>query len=477
MSRWIEQFENSQFTQKWLPFAEKVEAVKLESNTTASVLSEFERARKTVIYLNEIINSVDSELMPLGFWNDRNLIQYISNSTSYLNQFEANNDNLSTLQNLNNQLDAIIKLLSPYFIVQGKHARALKKSITEYSKSISEYTNTILAEISGLKEEANSHVLSINNSVEKIGKYELELLGDEENVGIKDEVEDFLIDIKSKKEKIDLLHWEIYEGDEANVPIKRKITEATALIDAESQTITEIVKSSSKETRELKNYHKEVFGFESKEGEITSGKKLTFESLLDEMVKFEYAQKEKYIALNNEIESLLPGATSAGLATAYKELKDGCKVPIKNATNGYYVSIGLLVLVALFISVESIGFKTGISFHVFSDWHSLLKAMVMKLPFYGPILWFAAHMSKRRSQFQRLQQEYAHKEAVAKSYNSYKKQILELGEEDNELQKRLISKAIDAIAFNASKTLDGKHGDKMPVHDVLEQVTKIAESK
>ncbi len=68
-----------------------------------------------------------------------------------------------------------------------------------------------------------------------------------------------------------------------------------------------------------------------------------------------------------------------------------------------------------------------------------------------------------------MKEEYAHKEALAKSYESYKKQLEVLSSTDAEpLQKELIKKAISAIAYNASKTLDGKHRDKMPLEYVLD---------
>ena len=72
------------------------------------------------------------------------------------------------------------------------------------------------------------------------------------------------------------------------------------------------------------------------------------------------------------------------------------------------------------------------------------------------MIWVAVYASKRRSENQRLEQEYAHKEALARSYISYKKQISELGKEDNVLLEKLILEAINAISYNASKTLDKK---------------------
>jgi len=38
------------------------------------------------------------------------------------------------------------------------------------------------------------------------------------------------------------------------------------------------------------------------------------------------------------------------------------------------------------------------------------------------------------------------------------------------VQKEFITKAVDAIAYNASQTLDGKHGDDHPTQDLLGKI-------
>ena len=112
----------------------------------------------------------------------------------------------------------------------------------------------------------------------------------------------------------------------------------------------------------------------------------------------------------------------------------------------------------------------------FDTWESVLKGLVYKTPIYVPIIWLAFVASKRRSEYQRLQQEYAHKEALAKSYDSYKKQLESLDDQDKSMQKELIRKAVDAIAYNASQTLDGHHGDKHPAQDLLGKVSDTVKS-
>ena len=48
----------------------------------------------------------------------------------------------------------------------------------------------------------------------------------------------------------------------------------------------------------------------------------------------------------------------------------------------------------------------------------------------------------------------------------------------SELLKVLIQETIETISFNASKTLDGKHGEKMPIQEIVEMsVNKILKGK
>jgi hypothetical protein len=105
-----------------------------------------------------------------------------------------------------------------------------------------------------------------------------------------------------------------------------------------------------------------------------------------------------------------------------------------------------------------------------ADWEEMLRTLLTRLPVIIPVVWFAIFSATRRSQYERLQQEYAHKEAFASSYESYKKQLQELKIDADLLQQELIAKAIEAIAFNASKILDGKHEEKLPMMQLLEKV-------
>lgn len=95
-----------------------------------------------------------------------------------------------------------------------------------------------------------------------------------------------------------------------------------------------------------------------------------------------------------------------------------------------------------------------------------LNHILARLPFFIPAVWLAIFASKQQSQYKRLQQEYVYKETLAKSYESYKREIDILPESDEKilLQQKLISAMVEMCGFNPSLTLENKsHDDKPPL--------------
>ena len=73
----------------------------------------------------------------------------------------------------------------------------------------------------------------------------------------------------------------------------------------------------------------------------------------------------------------------------------------------------------------------------------------------------------------RLKEEYAHKEALAKTYIGFKQQIDKLERENDPLVPDLLAAVLNAIQKNSAQTLNGDHGDKLPVQEIAEAVGKV----
>jgi hypothetical protein len=477
MSRWIEQFENHPFHAVWEDLLTKLKPTNVDDQTVTTSVQELARLKKVITFIDKLINSIDPELVPSATWDNVN-----SQATACLQQISHynSNRNIGHIQNANAHADNLITYVRPYMVAEGKAAKLMQVAAKEYAGVVSGYiesfkTNAggLVDEIQAIKTEAEQSQTAIQSSFDAVEKLKVKLFGGEEVDGLEAKIDECANQAEQKFDEINSYHNETLVGDAKNPSTKKLLADVQAEILARQKEINAILTEVTSEVKDINGFHAKVFGKPNDEGILEGGLQKDFEDRIKKLADFEGKQIEKYNTLNAQIESLLPGATSAGLATAYKELKESFENPIKYSTYVFLASIGLLVFGSILLSIESIGGDRWIEFVKFDTLESVFKGLVHNLPYYAPVIWLAIVASKRRSEYQRLQQEYAHKEALAKSYDSYKKQLESLDDKDKSMQKELIKKAVDAIAFNASQTLDGQHGDNHPAQDLLRKVYDI----
>lgn len=201
----------------------------------------------------------------------------------------------------------------------------------------------------------------------------------------------------------------------------------------------------------VQEFETKVFG---KTNEDKEALKFKLNDLKTELEDLHNGWEEKYSTLSTKIEGLLPGATSAGLAKSYHDQKESYKYP--NYIWSFVFSatmIGMVIYAVLTISKSP-------------DLSTAFMNILSRAPFFIPTIWLALFASKQQSQNRRLEQEYAYKESLAKSYDGYKREIEKLptSTESNEIMEKLVSSMVDAAGFNPSSTLEKpSHNDKPPI--------------
>lgn len=475
MSRWIEQFESHPFQAVWASLKESLNETKVDDETVITAVQELARLKKVIAFVDGMISTLDPELVPLSTWDTFN-----NQATPCYQQIMNFNNtrNFGHITNANANADNLVAYIRPYMIADGKAGKVLQESVTQYAKTVEKFIESFHEKSSEVLSSINTDKVAIDalkNNIEGIDEqvngFKEKLFGSEDQEECIENKIDLLVeDFEQKHSDIVGFHDETLIGNESNPSTKKLLTEAKLKVLSDQESVDEVLGSVTEEVKELKGFYIKIFGKLNDEDERQGGLSNELSLRMKTLREFEEKQITKYEALNEQIESLLPGATSAGLATAYKELKDSFNKPIKNANTLFFVSIGLLVFASVVLAIKNIGGEHWIEFVEFYNWDTVLKGLVYKIPFYAPVLWLAFFATKRRSEYQRLQQEYAHKESLAKSYDNYKKQIELLDDDDKSMQGQFIMKAVDAIAYNASQTLDGKHGDNHPAHELLGKV-------
>ena len=491
MSRWIDNFDNYAFKITWEDLKNKLDEATIDETVVLNI-EELARLKKVVTFVDNALESIDPELISLTLLNSFNTAatatrQEILNYNS--------NKNIAHLQSANNKLDILLDSVRPYIIYGDKLKKSLLAAIRAYTSEVNKHLEHIV--------DTEAEYKKAQNFREEIEEYYDVLFDDgEDNESIKLQIATLLENTEAEHEEINKFYNEILNDDE-NESIKTTVEEAKKDILRDTEEANEKLVNVSSKIDNLDKFYIKVFGFEDEEGNITGGLDKELKLRIKELDDFKNVQEVKYEDIltkklnsittyeknqqaNNknlyeQIESLLPGATSAGLAKAYQLMKDSFEQAIKN-WNQVFVGSVIVMFIATFLSFIEIGIVkdnviTWFSFAKMGDITSTMNSLLFKLPLYAPLIWLAIFATKRRSENQRLQQEYAHKEAVATSYISYKMQIDELGTEDKELLKKLLNSSIDTVSHNASESLDKKHGDATPAQETIkmfvEQVTKL----
>ena len=475
MSSYIKSFENQQFHTNWNNIKEKIEDVDIGS-APVQFQEDFARFVKVFIFIDNLFENFDPELIP------KNLLDNLNNNTSncftQINAALATN-NQNNLNSANTYLDQILTSLKPYSLYDNKLKRSLRAAIRAYIGEIDAH----LENIPNTQEEYDKAV----ELREKIESYYNEIfMGDAEADAIKDQISTILTSIEEQFEKIDNFHTKLLIDDEEE-SLSTQIVNAKKNIDEDTEKAKELLTETSSKIDELNKFYVQIFGSLNDEGVREGGLKQEIETRVEqldtyrkvqekkfvEMIQnkklaldtYEKEQEEKYEKLFLKIESLLPGATSAGLAKAYQDRKQEYSKTIIWWNTVFLVLMTTMFFVAFFHLKE------------FTTLEDTLKHLLNYAPIYIPVIWLAIYASKRRSESRALEEEYAHKEALAKSYSSYKLQIEEIGGDDKGLIEKLLDKTIDTVSDNPSKVLDRKHGDNSPIIDLAEKVADKVISK
>ena len=431
--------EYKKFLEVWKELADKTNDVKAVDNENepinVNITQELGRLLKVIAYLDESIKSIDCELVPLNLWTE-----CANHCSSYQPHIEAafTTQTEASILAANNQIDVLLSKLTPYFQDNTSKAKASKSAFKTYvnfiSSSLEKYNEKYLnltqelEERMGKSSEAYDEILTHRDHISKI--YTEFLIGTDENSSLEVKLRGLEQTIDEQHSKIDGFYSSLLV-DEGS--IQSKIEEAQELITTANIEAQNIRDDLSVKLDELKDFHSEIFGEPNAEGNIEDGLKFEINERKHDLDSLMTTHTNQYQAIKSNIESLLPGATSAGLASAYHDLSVSFVKPIIIYTCLFFLSIFVLLGLALyFTNLNAILTVVSTTSDI-----TILKDigifLLQRLPIVLPVIWLAIFASKRRSEAERLKQEYAHKEALAKSYQSFKLQIEELDSETKSL--------------------------------------------
>ena len=475
MTRWIQGFDKHPFKSSWSALLEDVVSLDVDDQTVTTTVEELARLKKVLAFVDSIISNADLELTPMSVWTSSN-----SQSDACLQKVRAyaSSRNAVYLVQANEHADNLLTYVRPYMVPPAQALEAYGVAVRKFSDQVSEYiesfqnkASTVRVSLAAARDEALAHKNEIEAIEKRVKEFEEYVFVGVDGCRPADGfIRDMVSEVQAKHDAVKVLHQELSEGS-ASTSVK--IFSFAQTIKDMNESLEEVLGSTTSKQNELEVFYERIFGHAMHDDQEVqdSGLRRELELRLEQLESYEAEQKSRQLALFKSVESLLPGATSAGLASAYKTLKDHFESPIKWYTRAFYGSMLVLLFGGLVLVTESFSLLPfQMEFVKASGWEEMLRTLLVRVPVILPVVWVAIFSATRRSQYERLQQEYAHKEAFAASYESYKKQLQALQVDADDLQKELIAKAIETISFNASKTLDGKHAEKLPMFQLLEKL-------
>ena len=231
----------------------------------------------------------------------------------------------------------------------------------------------------------------------------------------------------------------------------QQAVDAVAAIDQHKATATgdvaEIDTSKKAVTADEEAIRNLVAEFTNLTKELTANKK-TQEALFEEFEK--YRQK---------IDGLLGDANRTGMAASFTSRRKWLIAPLAGWLFVFGCSIGGLWYIGSEHIVPILKENKAV----------LLELLPLRLALTAPLIWLGWFSARQYGFTSRLREDYAYKEASAKSFEGFKREAKEL---DVEMLKKLLDQAIKNLGDNPIRIYEGKNNHPSPTHELFDNLMK-----
>lgn len=176
--------------------------------------------------------------------------------------------------------------------------------------------------------------------------------------------------------------------------------------------------------------------------------------------------QQSFEGLKKAIEDLLPAATSAGLASAYKDKQEAEESSLRW---GYGWFVGII------ISMVVIGgslFIPGLA-PAKDDYIALISRLVL----FAPLIWIGIYQNKKINISKKIIEEYAHKASVMKTFDGLLKQIFKTDKNgeyisSDKVRETLLLQTLETVGRNPADCISDCNKSDNPMLDIFKLVLK-----
>lgn len=209
-------------------------------------------------------------------------------------------------------------------------------------------------------------------------------------------------------------------------------------------------------------------------GEIVATAKTTHERVAEYQKELSNLT-EMFETLHRKIEGLLPNATSAGLASAFRNQKARFTKPQRNWLITFVTAI-ILLLVAGLVGLPGF-WSWGANSGTQESWDSILRHFATRLPLVAPLVWLAIFAGRNYMLALRVEEEYAFKEAVSTAFEGYKREMAGISASGDGALPPIVTlceNVLRALARRPGRIYEGRQEDITPLTPVARVITDAA---
>lgn len=280
---------------------------------------------------------------------------------------------------------------------------------------------------------------------------------------------------QDNQEKASLLVSGIGSLKEESEKSRKTIAEYEAEVTQKRANILEIASQAEKLKNNVQSYQSQFDNFQNqldtREKHFKEGK-----ANLDQLLKMGKEEQERLTEslreiegeikrLNDQAEDMLQGATVAGLASSFGEIRDQLTNELRNARWTFYFAIFIL-----FVSAVPLVIYVIPGFNLFS-WGGgeaskggfgeiLVRALLLL-----PGAWFTKFAASRHASLFRLKEHYAYKYSVASSVEGFKKQA-------EPFKDAIAAATFFELTFNPANQMETKGHEERHPNVVMEWIMK-----
>lgn len=414
----------------------------------------------------------------------RNNINNVTENKDKLNEFDAKVKSMEdTLKELQSEITickekTLPDLSTQISTISSDFATEKDKIVNELENKIKTHIdeiNKIKERLAQLDKDYQDKYTTIENKTEQLTEFE------QNSLELKDKIAQYHDEVfngeNSFKIKIENLYNDYIKKSQEINKLNSKIFITTNIKTDEIITKEEYDNLPANDKKKYQIENDQYVKFERRisiEEQInTINKKfaLAFEKFSTDATNSLATNEDKNERLRNElqnmIEGLVSGATTAGLAKSHEKAKNDHIDEMKHWRLIFFLS---LVGISIIFLIISFCFKFEFTLLGYIERILLLTPIIL------PLIWIATVANKNIHQNKRLYEEYLHKWAIAFTFDGLKREIEELDKtEDKEYIKKLLDEYLLATALNPSSTLEKNQKSDMPIENIVEQLPKITQ--